>query len=355
MKRIKYSRFFILGVFIYLIFKGITLLIGLNTSVLVLKDNFYTMKTKEKSIIIRDEYLIKSNTSGTISLLADSNEKVQKSQNIAIVYNNMDNSINKDINSLKKEIRDLKKDNNPLKVGILSAKKEELNILEKKIKSNTTNYYANTSGVVSYKYDSNENKYNSQNLSNLTKEDIESANNNYITTVMNNEKVKQDTTIARLINNNNCYIAFISSKDNKLFNEGDSVKIGINNDTMNGEIYKIYNKNNYFIIIVKIIQQNLMIYDTRVAEFDIIYKQMKALKVPKKSIVKEDNKSGVYVVNEENNKPKFTEIKGISFEDDNYVYVDFKDNEINGVNTVKLHDRIILKPNFINKRIAKVN
>lgn len=96
MKKIKYSRLFILGILIYLVFKGITLLIGLNTSVLVLKDDFYTMKVKEKCIVIRDEYLIKSDTSGTLSLLVNNNEKVQKSQNIATIYNNnIDDSINK--------------------------------------------------------------------------------------------------------------------------------------------------------------------------------------------------------------------------------------------------------------------
>ncbi|XAM52824.1 hypothetical protein TVTCOM_29380 [Terrisporobacter vanillatitrophus] len=355
LKKIKYSRLFILGVFIYLIFKGVGLLIGLNTSVLVLKDDFYTMKTKEKGIVIRDEYLIKSDTNGTLSLLVNSNEKVQKSQNIATVYNNnIDEAINEELENLKEEIKHLESENNSLKIGILSVKKEELNILEEKIKSNSTNYYASTSGIISYKYDNNENKYNSEYLSHITKEDIDNASNNYTSTTANHKKIKQGTIIARVINNNECYMAFIR-EDNKLFNEGDSVKIGIKDNEINGEIYKIYKKDNYSIIIAKFTQQNIGIYDTRVEEFDIIYKQMEALRIPKESLVKKDNKIGLYVINEENNKPEFIEIKGISFEDDIYIYVDFRSNEANGINTVKLHDRIILKPNFINKRIAKIN
>ncbi|MCC3867345.1 HlyD family efflux transporter periplasmic adaptor subunit [Terrisporobacter mayombei] len=355
MKKIKYSRLFILGVFIYLIFKGIALIIGLNTSVLVLKDDFYTMKTKEKGIVVRDEYLIKSDTNGTLSLLVNSNEKVQKSQNIATVYNNnIDENINEELINLKEEIKGLESENNSLKIGILSVKKEELNILEEKIKSNSTNYCASSSGIISYKYDNNENKYSTDYLSNITKEDIDDASNNYIPTATNHKKIKQDTIIARVINNNDCYMAFVI-EDNKLFNEGDSVKIGIRDNEINGEIYKICKKDNYSIIIVKFTQQNIGIYDTRVEEFDIIYKQMEALRIPKQSLVKKDNKTGVYVINEENNKPEFIEIKGISFEDDTYIYVDFRSNEANGINTVKLHDRIILKPNFINKRIAKIN
>ena len=354
MKKIKYSRLFIIGVFIYIMFKGIVLLIGLNTSVLVLKNDSYTMKIKKKCIVIRDEYLIKSDISGTLSLLVDNHEKVKKSQNIATIYNNIDDSINNQIKDLKEEINSLEIENNSLKTVILSSKREELNILEEKVKSNTTNYGVKTSGIISYKYDNNENKYNSNNLSNITKEDIENENNNYISIESNNKKIKQDTIIARVIEDNDCYIEFVMD-DNKLFNESDSVKIEINDEKINGEVYQIYKKNNYYIIVLKITQQNMEIYDTRVAEFDIIYRQMEALRIPKKSIIKKGDKTGVYVINEENNEPEFIEIKGIYFDDDDYVYMDFRSNELNGVNTVKLYDRIILKPNFINKRVKKIN
>ena len=166
--------------------------------------------------------------------------------------------------------------------------------------------------------------------------------------------LEPNMTVKFNINNNELYIVFVS-KDNKLFNEGDSVKIKNEKYTVNGEIYKKYNKNGYFTITVKITQQNKEIYDTRESEFDIIYKQMEALRIPKESLVKKDNKKGVYVINEESNKPEFVEIKGSYFENDKYIYIDFRKNEINEVDTVKLHDRIILKPNFINKRVSKIN
>ena len=56
---------------------------------------FIVMKTRVKAIVvIRDEYLIKSDTSGTLSLLVDENEKVQKLQRVATIYNkNVDKSI----------------------------------------------------------------------------------------------------------------------------------------------------------------------------------------------------------------------------------------------------------------------
>ena len=355
MRRIKNSRLFILGVFIYILYKGIMLLIGLNTSVLTLNNDNYTMKTKVKAIVIRDEYLIKSDTSGTLSLIVNENEKVQKSQKVATIYNNyVDSSINEEIYNLTEEIKTIEKDNNSFQTGILSAKKEQLKILEDKVKNNSTNYYTNISGVISYKYDNNEDKYNTNNLSSITKDDIEKATNNYISASDNNKTIKPDEVIGRVIDDNEIYIAFVS-EDNELFNEGDNVKIEMKKELINGEIYIKYKKKNYFITVVKITQQNIGIYDTREEEFDIIYNQMEALRIPRQSIVTEDNKQGVYVINEESNKPEFVELKGISFEDDEYIYIDFISNEKSGVDTVNLHDRIILKPNFINKRITKTN
>ena len=331
------------------------LLIGLNTSVLTLNNDNYTMKTKVKAIVIRDEYLIKSDTSGTLSLIVNENEKVQKSQKVATIYNNyVDSSINEEIYNLTEEIKTIEKDNNSFQTGILSAKKEQLKILEDKVKNNSTNYYTNISGVISYKYDNNEDKYNTNNLSSITKDDIEKATNNYISASDNNKTIKPDEVIGRVIDDNDIYIAFVS-EDNELFNEGDNVKIEMKKELINGEIYKKYKKKNYFITVVKITQQNIGIYDTREEEFDIIYNQMEALRIPRQSIVTEDNKQGVYVINEESNKPEFVELKGISFEDDEYIYIDFRSNEKSGVDTVNLHDRIILKPNFINKRITKTN
>ena len=355
MKKIKYSRIFILGVLIYILFRGLIFFIGLKTPVLTLKNHDYTMKIKVKAIVIRDEYLIKSDTSGTLFVLADENEKVQKLQRVATIHSKyIDDSINKQVYNLKEEIKNIQKDKNSLQSGILSVKKEQLKILEEKIKNNTTNYYSNISGVISYKYDNNEDKYNSDSLSNLTKEDIEKSTNNYISTKNNNTKIKPGDVIARVINDNQIYIAFVS-EDNKLFNQGDNVKIENKKVLINGEICTKYKKNDYFITVVKITQQNIGIYDTREEEFDIIYRQMEAIRIPKESIVKNNNKKGVYVINEENDRPEFVELKGISFEDNDYIYVDFRSNKNSGVDTVKLHDRIILKPNFINKRIAKTN
>ena len=74
LKKIKYSRFLVLGVFIYILFQGIVLIIGEKTSTIVMKAENYEMKTKEKCLIIRDEYLVNSDIDGTLSTLKGINK-----------------------------------------------------------------------------------------------------------------------------------------------------------------------------------------------------------------------------------------------------------------------------------------
>ncbi len=355
LKKIKYTRVFILGVFVYILFKAIIILIGENTSNLLLENNTYTLKKKVDALVIRDEYLIKSDTDGTLSLSVGENEKIHKSQELATIYNNKINgNINKEIQRLKEDIKSIEKENSSLKRGILYSKKEQLDILQEKVKSNTSTYYAESPGVLSFKYDEYSNVYTPDSLENITKEDIKNTKNSFIQTKGNNEHVKEGDVIFRVINNNEIYMVF-ANDDKKLFNEGDSVKIEINKKQINGEIYKVYKKDDYFLTTIKITQQNIGIFDTRHEEFDIIYRQMEALRIPKDSIVKHDKKRGAYVINEETKKPEFTEIKGNYYEDDNYIYMDFRTNKANGVDTIDLYDRIVLKPNFINKRIKIFN
>ena len=82
-----------------------------------------------------------------------------------------------------------------------------------------------------------------------------------------------------------------------------------------------------------------------------IYKQIEGLKIPKSSIKIVDNKEGVYVINEENKTPTFVELKGIEYEDDSFKYINYYKNNIDGINTVDLYDKIILKPNIINTKM----
>ena len=158
--------------------------------------------------------------------------------------------------------------------------------------------------------------------------------------------------LLRIINNYDAYIVtYVSEDESKNFEENQSIKLDSGDNEIEATVYKVYEENDNFIAIFKINNQNMGIYDTRVKEFDIIYKQIEGLKIPKSSIKIVDNKEGVYVINEENKTPTFVELKGIEYEDDSFKYINYYKNNIDGINTVDLYDKIILKPNIINTKM----
>lgn len=67
---------------------------------------------------------------------------------------------------------------------------------------------------------------------------------------------------------------------------------------------EIYRNGDNNVVIFKISNQNVEIYDTRVKEFDIIYKQIDGLKVLNKSIEEVNNQKGVYVLNQGDKKSR---------------------------------------------------
>ena len=174
------------------------------------------MKISRKCLIVRDEYLLKSDTNGEVNLLVDEGERVTKLQEVANVYNNVDRNIDANISSLDEEIEKLKNGevnlskneisnfnekiefvfneiqvdllvsdysnikeyketldnylsdkNKLLNNGIdsvkLASKEEQKKILEKQRSSNVATYYSSMAGIISFKFDGNEEKYNFSN------------------------------------------------------------------------------------------------------------------------------------------------------------------------------------------------
>ena len=402
MKKIKYSNFFLLGIFIYIIFHILSFIVSKTIQTQVLENEDNKMKISRKCIIVRDEYLLKSDINGTLNLLVDEGTRVSKSQEVASIYNNVDSDIDEKISTLNEEIDKIKsgeinisKDdindfnenielivdkiqndlleedysnikeyketlsnyvndkNKLLKNGIdsakLYAKEDETKNLENQKNSNVFTCLSSIAGIVSYKYDGNEEKYTFANLDTITKSDIEKEVDKYKEISSNSKDIKSGDVIARVINNYDTYVAtYIDENEVSYFEENQSIVLCNNDEEIDAKVYKINKENDNYIAIFKINNQNVGIYDTRVQEFDIIYKQIEGLKIPKSAIKTVDDKEGVYVVSEEDKTPNFIELKGIAYEDDDYKYINYYQNKIDGVSTVDLYDKIILKPNIIN-------
>lgn len=357
MKKIKYSNLVIIGIFLYIIFQIVVFIIGKSTSTLVLEKENLEEKITTKGLFIREEYLIKIDASGKLNLQVDEGEKVKKDQIVACVYkdSNLIEKNNKEIEQLNSDIAKITnmKEGKAKEVASmqLETKKEQKKILENQNKKNTSNTNATEAGIISYKYDGKEEIYTLDMLNKLTKEDIINAENNY-KLIHNEENVKEGQTIGRVINGYSTYIGIcLSEKEVENLEVNQKVVVKINNERLDATIDRIYINNKENIVILKITNQNVEIYDTRAIEFDIIYKQLDGLKIPKDCIKKVDDKEGVYVVNQETHNAEFIELKGIKYENDDFVYIDYYQNDIDGVKTVKVYDEIILKPNNINKNI----
>ena len=361
MKKIKRSKILILGVFIYIIFQIGLVFISKNTETLALESEELKAKITTKGIFIREEYLIKSNEKGTVETIYNEGKKVKKSQEIAHIYkDNKINKINSEIQILNKEIKDLKleleKNSNKLSKELaknqLKTKQQQKKILETQKEKKTSYLKTDISGIILYTFDGNEEKYNLESLDKITKEDIEKTTNEYKDMAKDNNIVKEGDPVAKVVNNYVTYLAIcVSKKESKHFDIGNDIKINFNDEEIDGKVYKKYQNESDIVIIFKITNQNVEIYDTRVEEFDIIYKQIEGLKIPKNSIKTVNGKKGVYVVNKQTQDIDFVELKGIEYENDEFVFIDYYSNSIDGTKTVSLCDEIILKPNNINKNI----
>lgn len=395
-RKIKHSKVFLIGIFAYIIINGITVFIGKNIDTLVVSNEKIEEYITTKGLLVRDEYIINSTMTGNIEAYFKEGDKVKNLDKVAYVYNNnIDEANFKELESLEKEVIQIEegqssiikadvdkvnkkieknkdniqtkliqgklgiskevveleehiKDKNKLLKSDLNSKpiinkKEEINKLSNKIEKNSDILQTNKSGIISYKFDGNESKYNIDNISELNIDDIEYTENEYID-ILNEGVIKHGQPIARIINNIKQYLAIVVEENEIMnFKENNSVIIRDKNNQINAKVHNIYTKNDKNVVVFEISEQNIEINDTRVAEFDIIYKSIEGIKIPKSSIVKKDNVEGVYIVSE-TGSAKFIEIKGTSYENEEFIVIDYYKNEIEGVKTIDIYDEIILEP-----------
>lgn len=358
-RKIKYSNLLLLIIFTYVLLQIIASLIAKSTNTLIIENEKLELKATAKGLIIRDEYLIKSNQSGAITSTAKDGEKLKKGDTIAVIYKNT-----KNLDENKSAIKKLNEEIEALKIDKENSKSNFSNELitikiNNKIEQREKLHYENnkglnslnvqTPGTISYKYDGYEYIYTVDNIESLTIEDIEDTENNYKNINIQNEYINESDIIARVIEGNYSYIAISMNED--IFEEKQSVQISLNEEIIDAYVEKIYKKSENNVIIFKISNQNLEIYDTRVKEFDIIYKQIEGLKIPKQSIKELDNKKYVYVLNKETKNVDLVELKNIQYENDEFIFIDYYKNQKEGIKTIDLYDEIIAKPNILNTNI----
>lgn len=344
--KIKYTNLFIFIVIVYILVQIIIWTIGYFTKTQVLENEHISLKIKETGLVVMDEYLIRSNEEGIVSYEVSSGEKIQKDKLILTVnQSSHDDEISSQIKSLRDDIKKLEKERNSTNSNIILNKKEQLKILESKRNNYFVDYKSPVSGIVSFKY--NDDFQNLDQINDINKSIITSTKNDFIDIKAQNHKVKSSDILLRIINPNEVYIYIFTNKN--VLKKDQEVGIVLNDEEIKAKVSKTYKKQGENAVLIKIMQQNTSIYDTRIKEFDIIYKKIEGFKIPIESIVEENNILGVYVINEETKMPEFVSLGKNFYKDEKYVYVDY--NRSKDEKNLNLYDRILLYPNFINKNI----
>ena len=386
----------------YITFQIITVIMGKNIQSVALKDEEINLSFKTNGLIIRNEHLIKSDIGGEYEILVEEGKKIKKNQDVINIYNSnklSSDEIDKKIIEIKQEISKLENGQNNRnenkivelneKIDLISkdirvqikdknydvedkqeklntlieekenllntnsnqakvkSKEDELEILVNQKNKNIYSQKSDIAGIVSYSTDNKESIYTYNSINNITHDDIENESDNY-SNIEKKGSIKEDEVLMRIVDNSNFYIAIsVNDVDVEKFEVEQSIKINNNGNLIDGKIDQIYQNEENFIVIIKISTQNMAFFDTRVKEFDIIYKTVEGFKIPKSSFKEVDNKNGIYRINQENNKPEFIEVKKVESEDEDFKYIS-SESELNVSSKLNSFDEVILRPNFIN-------
>lgn len=401
--KIKYNYLIILGVIVYIFVKLLNNMTSYTVHVETVNYGDLVESINKQGVIIKDEQVILSQADGNIDYLAQEGKRVPKNKKIAeIQKGEVDlqkkeklDTINRRIESIKfnrnEEI--LKSDMHKLDVttkrlreeiktkimnsdieSIQNLKDELLIAIDKKsliwgeksiigkniktlesekfkieneLNSSVQSVFAQESGVISFNQDEYEDV--------LKVSSIEHLNSQYLSTVKNkenmikkNDEVKVGEPIGKIINNHIWYIAVVlDEKESSHLKIGSNVKIGKDSQVFNARVEHLYkDENNKNILVLEVDEEKVDFYDERICDFNIIYRQVSGIKIPKNAIITVKEKKGVYILSE-TGSVIFKELKSILGEDDEYIVLDYLDIKKNRIDTVDLYDELIINPKNI--------
>lgn len=246
------------------------------------------------------------------------------------------------------EIKSLK-NLNEFDYDYLKKNREELNYLKNKysvisevLSKNGENLKVPVSGVLLNKIDGYEDILNPYDI------DLE----NFEFKIP--DDVKEDMTIdgSKIVNNNFFYLYFktLTSNLSKGLEVGDTIKIKIGKDYLNGRIEQILDIDKETKFLIKFDEGFKIVENKRFLNFKLIKDEEKTFLVPTSSIIEKDGIWGVYVKNP-SGIVKFVAVKIVGEEEKNTFVSAGKDGMITfgGKNyeTLTLYDEVLIHPNLV--------
>ncbi|WP_187296196.1 HlyD family efflux transporter periplasmic adaptor subunit [Tepidibacter mesophilus] len=402
-RKIKYNYLIILGVIAYIFVKLSNNMISHTIQVETVEYGDLVESINKQGVIIKDEQVILSQGEGNIDYLVQEGKRIPKNKKIAEIQNGEINlqkkekldTINRRIESIKSNRNEeiLKSDiqkidmttkrlREEIKTKLMNSdienienlKGELLDSIDKKsliwgeksivgkniktleeekfkieneLNSSVKSVFAQESGVISFNQDEYENI--------LKVSSIEDLNSQYLSTVKNkdnrikkNDKVEVGEPIGKIINNHIWYIAVvIDEKENSHLKIGEDVIVRKGEQVFNANVRNLYkDENNKNISVLEVNEEKVDFYDERICDFNIIYRQVSGIKIPKNAVFKIKEKRGVYILSE-TGSAVFKELKSILGENNEYIVLDYLDIKKNRIDTIDLYDELIINPKNI--------
>ncbi len=337
----------------YLLFRMFPVFSIANHKTITAESGIIEELVSSKAVIIKDEFVLKSETQGTVSLLKKEGEKVGKGTQVAKINRTESSPYSKELEEIDKQIELLKKtsdskemfskdkakaqdnidiiidelqnsilkgnydnasiykntllksiDKQQLVTGQKNLMSQSIDSLLKRKESIMKNMektdivsYSPKAGILSYELDGLEeifsvNKINEYKLSNFRIIDGSKKN------LAEEKEVKYGEPIYKIIDNFTWYaMTEVDAKDVDKLEEGKIVHVRINNDEKKiiSRIVKIIKEKDKCLIILKFTDFLHEHYKERYIDIHIIKNTFEGLIIPNKSITEKDGIKGVYI------------------------------------------------------------
>lgn len=191
------------------------------------------------------------------------------------------------------------------------------------------NVIANVAGMIITHIDGYENKYNRENIKNVTAKDI----NNIVLNAKKQSGIK-------IVDNSEWYVcALLNDDDNKYFKKGMAKDININNKYYTADIIDIFRKDGSVILVLRFKNDLDVKNISRVIKGYILKSRYNGFIIPKKSISIYNGNKGVFI--NLNGYAEFRRIKVLTNIGDNAIVIPDKDSKP----VLMEYDKVICNPN----------
>lgn len=260
---------------------------------------------------------------------------------------NFEKNITDEILQKAKIAGELSKEGTKIK-ELLDEKKD----IENTLSAQSEIVYAPIAGVVSYRVDGFENKFNKKDLKNINQKTISEYD------IKSGSIIPETNNKCKIVNNFETYLTLISkSEDSKDANVGDKIKIRIANEEETEATIEAINDagKDKKIFILKLTTNSIQLLNYRKLKIEIIWWEQTGLKINNKSILKEDDYS--YVVRQKGRYLEKILVKIIKETDDFSLITNYTTDELSKMKidttenrmTINEDDVILINPEKYSK------